>query len=191
LGLAQFAFFWYYLGIMSNDIETQDNDFETRVYEVGYLIMPSVVQDKVAEKVSAIRDVISSANGAVLAEGDPKYIDLAYDMTVTIANKKTTYSNGYFGWIKCEMDPEATKKVHASLEANTDLIRFILIKTHKEDTLAPISEALAKEAEDRFKKEREKNEAHKPDRDEKETDSTVEPASKEEIDETIEKLIVD
>lgn len=176
---------------MSNDIETQDNDFETRVYEVGYLIMPSVVQDKVAEKVSAIRDLISSVKGAVLAEGEPKYIDLAYDMTVTIANKKTTYSQGYFGWIKCEMDPEATKKVHASLEANTDIIRFILIKTHKEDTLAPISEALAKEAEERFKKDREKNnEAHKPERDEKDADSQ-EPASKEEIDETIEKLIVE
>jgi len=36
---------------MSNDIETQDNDFEARVYEVGYLIVPSVVQEKVAEKV--------------------------------------------------------------------------------------------------------------------------------------------
>ena len=172
-----------------NDIKTQDNDFESRVYEVSYLIMPSVVQEKVSEIVEGLKDTVASLGGTVIAEGAPEYIDLAYDMTATVANKKTTYQNGYFGWIKFEIDPSATKKLHAELQADQNLIRFLLIQTYREDTLAPVSEVLVKEAEDRSKKEREKNDTSL--KTEAKQEDQKEPVSKEELDETIEKLIVE
>ena len=174
---------------MKKIVETQDNDFETRVYEVSYLIVPSVVQEKLQDKVEVLRGVITSAKGSIIAEGEPKFRELAYDMTATVANKKTTYHDGYFGWIKFEADTQATKDIHTALEANNDLIRFMLIKTVREDACAIVSEILAKETEDKFRKERGKDAPLKV---VKEVPAAAAPeASKEEIDETIDKLLVD
>lgn len=173
---------------MKNKVETQDNDFETRVYEVGYLIVPSVVQEKLQDKVEVLRGVIESANGSIIALGEPKYRDLAYDMTATVANKRTTHSNGYFGWIKFESDSQAIKNIHETLEKNPDLIRFIIIKTYREDAFAMVNEILAKEAEDKFRKEKGgKGETLKV----VAKEVSAAPASKEEMDESIDKLLVD
>lgn len=173
-----------------NKVETQDSDFESRVYEVGYLIVPSVVQEKVADIVAGIQEELSSEDATVIAEGEPRLIDLAYDMAHVVANKKATHGQGYFGWIKFEADPSATKNIHEALEKNTDIIRFIIIKTEKEDLVTPVSNVLTKEAEERFRKDKEK-EAPAKKREEKPVVADDKSASEEDIDETIDKLIVD
>ncbi|MCK5096313.1 MAG: 30S ribosomal protein S6 [Candidatus Pacebacteria bacterium] len=173
---------------MNKDKETQDNDFEPRVYEVSYLIVPSVAQEKLSEKAVAIRGVIESAGGKVIVEGEPKHLDLAYEMSKVIANKRTLYKTGYFGWIKFESDPAATEKMHAALEKDSELIRFMLIKTVKDDTLTPIEDILSAEVEDKARLTREKEEVKKKTVIKKEESA---PISKEEIDEKIDKLIVD
>ena len=173
---------------MKNEVETQDSDFEPRVYEVSYLIVPGVAQENLPEKISTLRGVVESAGGKLLDEGDPKYQDLAYDMVTTVANKKVVHKAGYFGWLKFEIDPTLVKKIEEKLETDTELIRFLIIKTVKENTLAPIEAVFASEKEDKARKEREKMKPIPP----KEKREVIEnPASKEEIDETIEKLIVD
>lgn len=175
------------VNIMKDKVETQDSDFEPRVYEVGYLIVPSVAQENLPEKVTAIRSVIESVKGSILDEGEPRYQDLAYDMATTINNKKVVHKAGYFGWLKCEIDPASIESIDEKLKADTELIRFIIIKTVREDTLAPIEAAFTAEREEKARKEREKMTV-KPKTEEEEV---KDPASKEEIDETIDKLIVD
>lgn len=173
---------------MKNEVETQDSGFEPSVYEVSYLIVPSVAQENLPEKISALRGVIESAGGKLLDEGDPKYQDLAYDMATVVANKKVVHKAGYFGWLKFEINPTSIKKIDEKFETNTELIRFLIIKTVREDTLAPIEAVFASEREEKARKEREKM---KPTPIKKEVENIENPASKEEIDETIEKLIVD
>lgn len=172
---------------MKNKVETQDNDFETRVYEVGYLIVPSVVQEKLPAKVDALRDSIISAKGVILSEGEPKHRELAYDMTITVANKKTTYADGYFGWIKFESDSQAIRHIHEALEKNADIIRFIIIKTYQDDVLSLVNDILAKETEDKFRKEKGGKEPVKT----VAKEIPVAVASKEEMDESIDKLLAD
>ncbi len=174
---------------MKNEIETQDSDFEPRVYEVSYLIVPSVAQENLPEKISTLRGVVESAGGKLLDEGDPKYQDLAYDMDTIVANKKVVHKEGYFGWLKFEINPASIKKIDEKLETDTELIRFLIIRTVRWDTLAPVEAVFASEREEKARKEREKM---KPTPPPKVKEEKIEnPASKEEIDETIEKLIVD
>lgn len=175
---------------MKNEVETRDSDFEPRVYEISYLIVPSVVQEKLQDKVAVIRALIEGENGRIIAEGEPKYRDLAYSMATIVANKRFVHENGYFGWIKFEIDPATTKKIHAALQKNQDIIRFMLITTMREDTLAPVEAAMTAEIEERFRKEHEKDMAAKQEATANaNTDVPAVTVSKEEIDETIDKLI--
>ena len=177
---------------MKNEVETQDSDFEPRIYEVGYLIVPSVAQEKLPEKITAIRGGIENTGAKILDEGDPKYQDLAYDMATTVANKKVVHKAGYFGWIKFEADPAVVETIENDFEKNTELIRFMVTKAVREDTLAPIEAAFAAEAEERARKEKEKEKKKELVVKNKEKDKpAAKPATKEEIDETIEKLIVE
>ena len=109
------------------------------------------------------------------------------------------HGSGYFGWIKFEGDCAQVKKINDKLEKNTDIIRFIVIKTVSEDTFAIIEKTLASEAEEISRaaiKEKEKvlelkNKERKEKETMKEKEKAAEPISKEEIDETIDKLIAE
>lgn len=120
---------------MESKTKTQEVSTESRVYELGYLITPGVPEDKVVDKVDAIKKAIESNNGVVFAEGLPELKELAYEMVVLISNKHYKYTSGHFGWLKFEMKPEGVVTFDKELKANNDLVRFILIKTVKEDTL--------------------------------------------------------
>lgn len=177
---------------MKKETETQDNELEPRVYEIGYLIIPGVAQEQLSNKVSAIRGIVEAEGGKIFDEGEPKFLDLAYEMTMIVSNKRIPHKTGYFGWMKFEADPAASETIHATLKKDTELIRFMLIKTTKEDTLAPIKAALAAEVDEKAKSVREEN-ASKETKEVKEVREVVkeESASKEEIDRGIDKLIIE
>jgi ribosomal protein S6 len=176
---------------MSNEVETQDSDFEPRVYEIGYLIVPSVAQEKLQDKAAALGQLITKQGGAILEQGEPQFRDLAYDMATSVANKKVVHKTGYFGWIKFEVDPALTAKIEEDLKKDTDLIRYMFIKTVRDNTLAPAQAVLTAEAEEKARKEREKNAPVKEAPAVAKKETSDEPVSKEEIDDTIDKLIVD
>jgi hypothetical protein len=65
----------------SEVVETQETDIDrdaTRVYEVGYHIIPTVAEENIESIVSEIRSVIEKAGGSFIAEGAPSLIKLAY-----------------------------------------------------------------------------------------------------------------
>jgi len=111
-------------------------DFEPRVYEIGYHVVPTVAEDNVVSVVDTIRESIESMQGAIVSEDSPKLVDLAYSMDHIVANKKTIFDSAYFGWVKFEMNPENIIKIKDSLEKNENILRFIIIKTVKESTLS-------------------------------------------------------
>ncbi len=114
------------------DIETKEN----RIYELGYLFVPSIAEESVAGEATALKDLILSFGALPISEEYPKLINLAYEMETVVNNKKEHFETGYFGWFKFELDPEKVSSLEAKLKLSPKLIRFLLVKTVRENTMA-------------------------------------------------------
>lgn len=119
-----------------------------RVYEVGYHIIPTVAEDDLGVRVTAIRDAVEAAGGRAIADEYPKHIDLAYPMVKVTANKRTTHHSAYFGWMKFDAEPKGIKALEAALKKDDFILRFILVKTVRENTMAPKKVFTQKRAEE-------------------------------------------
>lgn len=113
-----------------------DNETQSRVYELGYLLIGNMPEENVAAKVGAIKDVLEGRGAVSVSEEFPRLINLGYEMSRAIGNKKTWFSEGYFGWIKFEADPSMTEEMSVILKRDEDILRFLLIKTVRENTIA-------------------------------------------------------
>jgi hypothetical protein len=51
------------------------------------------------------------------------------------AGKNEKFNFAYFGWVKYELPKEATAEVKEKLEKNKEILRFLVIKTVRENTL--------------------------------------------------------
>jgi ribosomal protein S6 len=63
-------------------------------------------------------------------------LELAYEMSRSILNKKQKFSYGYFGWVKFDCDTEQANIIKESLDKNEKLIRYLMIKTVRENTMS-------------------------------------------------------
>jgi ribosomal protein S6 len=116
--------------------ETADNADSLRVYEVGYHIIPTVKEEDLESIVGGIRSVIEKAGGNFIAEGAPSLMRLAYGIEGREGGKRVEYDRAYFGWIKFETEVAAAKALEAALKQSSDVARFIIFRTVKEDTRA-------------------------------------------------------
>lgn len=114
-----------------------ENDKKMSVYEVGYLFVPTLAEENVGGEVTRLKDSISKFGCTFISDEYPKLIDLTYEMTRSISNKKAKFTQGYFGWVKFEMAREDALKAKIVLDQDESIIRFIMIKTVRENTLAP------------------------------------------------------
>lgn len=112
---------------------------ENRVYEVGYLLLPSVPEERLETEVSTIKTMIKDAGGSLISEEDPKSRHLAYEMTKRIAGAIERYHDAYFGWIKFEVSADALPEMIATLDKSATILRYLLVKTTREDTYRPIT----------------------------------------------------
>lgn len=106
-----------------------------RMYELGFLLVPTTPEGEVPARVVTLSDAITAAGGTVKSEGAPEFIDLAYRMEKNVASKKMKWTQGYFGWLKFQAPPETLEVLKKTLDGNTDLIRYILLKTNVENTI--------------------------------------------------------
>lgn len=109
---------------------------ETRTYELSYLITPTTPEIEVETVVSALKSEVEKAEGAVIAEGNPDFIDLAYTIEKNVASKKMKWNQGYFGWIKFTAEPEAMAVLKKVYDANLMVMRYMLIKTDAENLVS-------------------------------------------------------
>lgn len=116
-----------------------DEDFpesnEERIYEVGYLIVPTVAEEEVGSHITRIKDIVEGKGGSVISEEWPKMRKLSYMMTQRIETDRKDFKEAYFGWIKFETTPENMQVLDKELSKNTDFLRHIIIKTVREDTM--------------------------------------------------------
>jgi ribosomal protein S6 len=104
----------------------------TRVYEVGYLLLPSIPEEHIPEAVTAIKAVIKGAHGVSLSEEDPRLRPLAYEMTKHIGTENVRFNTAYFGSMKFEVVGNELPTIKAGLEALDSMLRFLIIKIGRE-----------------------------------------------------------
>ena len=120
--------------LMENE-ELKELETELRVYEVGFLLLPYVQEADLAQEVGRIKEAIVSAGGTPFADENPRLLALAYPMYKVFSNKKTKFENAYFGWIKFDGEPKGVAKLKKSLDAEANVLRFLITKTVRENTL--------------------------------------------------------
>lgn len=108
---------------------------EPRIYEVSFLLLPTIGDAGIADSVSRIKSLFAELGGAIITEGETELIDLAYPMLMTIENKQVTFTNAYFGWVKFTLSPEKALALQTAMDSNTDCIRYLFITTVREDTM--------------------------------------------------------
>lgn len=108
---------------------------DNRTYELGFILVPTLPEGEVEERVAVLKNAITAVEGNVTSEGVSEFIDLAYQIEKNVKSKKMKWAQGYFGWMKFTAAPEALEALKKALDANLDLIRYMLIKTDTENTV--------------------------------------------------------
>lgn len=152
----------------------KDTEKNSRVYEVGYLLVPTITEEEVPVVYGNMKELIASFGGVAISDEMPRMMPLAYSMVKVIANVRNKFSNAYFGWFKFTMDSDQVLELKKKLDLSPDVIRFLILKTVKENTIA------AK----RFVR----TELHKRPATKKEGEEAA-PINKEEIDKEIDAMI--
>lgn len=107
----------------------------SKFYELGYILVPSLTTEKVTEEVKKISDLFIKAGGTQVSGEAPVLIDLTYQMVKVIHAHREKCDQGYFGWMKFEIETEAINDIKKALDLSDSMLRYLLIKTVGENTL--------------------------------------------------------
>jgi len=118
-----------------DDIALKYETQEPRIYEVGYLVIPSIGEEELPQAVTTIKEVILAKEAQVISEEYPKLIPLAYTMVKVLDNKHTRFDTAYFGWVKFEAMPHHIPEIQKTLDGNNQLLRYLCILTVRENTM--------------------------------------------------------
>ncbi|MES3004936.1 MAG: 30S ribosomal protein S6 [Patescibacteria group bacterium] len=133
----------------------QEKGDKMTVYEVSYLLLPSLAVEQVPAKAASLKEVVSQAGGELISDEDPVLIDLAYPMTKVVSTLRHKVNKGYFGWIKFEIPLESEAEIKGieavkkNFDADNEILRHLIIKTVKENTLINGKMKLLKEEKSR------------------------------------------
>ena len=105
------------------------------VYEVSYLLLPSIAEEQISAKTLALKEILEKAGSSIISDENPVLIDIAYPMTKVVGTVRHKANSGYFGWIKFEIEALGISKVKKAFESNDDVLRFLIMKTVRENTL--------------------------------------------------------
>ncbi len=120
---------------IKDEIEAEDV-VVSRVYELGYLLVPTIPSEDVPAVYTGLKDLVISFGGELVADEMPQNINLAYSMVKVVANVSSKFNTAYFGWIKFTMDSNKVLELKKKLDLDTKIIRFLILKTVKENTIA-------------------------------------------------------
>ena len=120
---------------MENELEKKESRME--IYEVGYIMVPTIAEENLGGEVSDFKDSLTKKGAVFISDEYPKMLELAYEMSRSIENKNQKFSYGYFGWVKFECSTIEAKVIKDMLDKNEKLVRYLLIKTVRENTMSP------------------------------------------------------
>lgn len=117
----------------------------SNVYEISYILLPNLSNDDVSKEVASLQETIASKGGEVISFENPVLIDLAYPMVKVTTSSRVKCQKGYFGYIKFEIESDSVSEIKKYAESNPSIVRFLIIKTVRENTLVNGKMVLKKE----------------------------------------------
>lgn len=159
---------------MKEDTKTE----KATVYEVGYHIVPTVSPEHLPKEVDAIKAVLGNVGATVISEEAPKMMNLAYEMLKVVGPKRDYFKTAYFGSIKFESEPKAAVELKKALDLSDKVLRFIIVKTVRENTMHGYK--FLKDAKDASRRPTDKK-----------ADAPKAEGNPEELDKSIEKLVIE
>lgn len=129
--------------------EYKETGEKMHVYEVGYHLLPALSDERMSEEVTALKVALDGVQAAIIAEGYPKHIHLSYTISKMVQGKRFDADQAFFGWIKFEAPVSSQKQINSYLSNRENILRFIIVKTIKENTmLSDKIQAISKKEED-------------------------------------------
>ncbi len=110
---------------------------ERNSYELAFHVLPTVAEGEVAGVFDAIKTLITTNGGELVTEEAPDRFDLAYEVIKHIDGKNRKFTSAYFGWVRFVNEPEAIEAIMEAMDANTSLLRHLLIKLSKVEEAEP------------------------------------------------------
>jgi ribosomal protein S6 len=153
---------------------TDSKESNSKVYEIGFHIVSTIAEENVPAETDKIKAFLSNEGASVISEEAPKLRPLAYSIRKAFGGTYKTFDKAYFGWVKFELDGDITN-IEKLMKNNENVLRFILVKTVKENTMySPKLNTFSRENKKVLKTEASKD---------------AKQASIEEIDKSIEELV--
>jgi ribosomal protein S6 len=132
--------FYGVFGSMGTMLEKENKekkgDDESRIYEVSYLLVPTIIEEELPAAYGDVKEMVSTSSTNIIIDEVPKMMPLAYEMTKIIKNVHNKFEKGYFGWTKFEADADKVDELKKKMEEDDRVIRFLIVKTVRENTLA-------------------------------------------------------
>jgi ribosomal protein S6 len=122
--------------MQEKEVESTKEDIKLSVYELGYLLVPTIAEEDVATNYGNLKELIASFGGEVISDDMPRMIPLAYSMLKVVSNVRSKFNTAYFGWIKFVMGSQEVIELKKKLDLDPSVIRFLILKTVKENTIA-------------------------------------------------------
>ncbi len=112
-----------------------DTENDVRIYELGYWFVPTIAESAVEDQVTELKNHLTSKGSVIISEETAYLREIAYEMCKVIQNKNHYFTEGYFGWIKFEMDPAHAETLRKELELDPNIIRSLITQTVRENTV--------------------------------------------------------
>lgn len=109
-------------------------DERVGVYEIGYLLVPSLPEEKVESVTTSLREHLTKKGATLIAEEAPELRTLAYTMTKKIGASNHKFDEAYFGWFKFDLPVKEIAGIKVSFEENPQMLRVLVISTVREAT---------------------------------------------------------
>lgn len=118
------------------DDGAENNKSDKQVYELGYLLVPTIAEEDVPISYGNLKELVSSFGGEIISDEMPRMISLAYSMQKITSNVRNKFNTAYFGWTKFIMDSQKVLELKKHFDLDPNFIRLLLLKTVKENTIA-------------------------------------------------------
>ena len=107
-----------------------------KIYEVGYHIISSVSEENVPKEVEKIKSYLAKEKAIIISEEAAKLRPLAYSIKKAFEGTYKVFDKAYFGFFKFELGEEGdVRNIDASMKKDGSVLRYIIIKTVRENTM--------------------------------------------------------
>lgn len=105
------------------------------VYEIGYLIVTSIPEEKIPAEADAIKKIVTGAGATIIADEAPYMQPLEYTMRKKmVSGSYDKYDEAYFGWVKFELGTDKIEAVKKAIEVIPSILRILVVTTVAENT---------------------------------------------------------